>query len=59
MAEKGGNGEGSGATRLKSLWPFSTRMRLSELDALGRRMGEAEYAFWAESVRSRVEVCAK
>lgn len=49
--------ERSGAARSKSLWPFSTWMRLSELDTLGRGVGEAEYAFLAEKVRSEVEAC--
>lgn len=59
MAEKGDIGMRAAAARSKPSWLFSTRMRLSELDTLGEGVGEAEYAFLAENVRSEVEVCEK
>ena len=59
MAEKGVKRERLGVARSKSLWPFSTRMRLSEGDSLRRMLGEAEHALFAENVRPGLEACER
>ena len=62
MVEEAVKQKSSGVARSRSLWPFwpfSTRMRLSELDALERWVGEVEYAFLAENVRSGLKTCPR